>query len=262
MPTRVLVAPTALRLSALLVLGALASPGAAGGRAAQGAESAEARGKRVIEQAVVAAGGLPALRSIRDVTTRGTVKLITPMGETGGTTVAEVVYPDKTRSSLSLPMGIMVQGYDGSTGWMKMGGQVMDLPPVMLPEMRRGIVTAAGVDLLRLAAVGEARVEALDVVEIEGRKADAVSWKQGEVEMRVYFDAETHLLAKIAYRSNSPDGASEVEILTSDFREVGGLKVPFTVVGVQNGRQFIEQRFSEVTFNSGLAPTGFGKPAP
>jgi hypothetical protein len=227
----------------------------------QPSDPAVARAKQVVDQAVTAVGGLTALQSVMDVTTRGTLTLVTPMGNMNGETFSEVVFPDKTRSTLTLPMGLMAQGFDGTAGWMKMGGQVMDLPPEMLPEMRRGIITAAGVQLLRLAAAGEARVEALEPAEVGGRKTDVVSWKRGDVEMRVFFDAGTHLLAKIAYRANSPEGAKDVEILTSEFRETGGLKVPFKVVGFQGGQQYIELVATEVKLNSGIAPSGFGKPA-
>lgn len=219
-----------------------------------------AAGKAVIDRAVAAAGGLEKLAAVKDVTTRGTVKLATPMGEVSGETVAEVLYPDKSKSVTKLAMGEVVQAYDGGAGWMKMGPQPpMDLPPMMVPELRRGIVTALGIDLLRKAAAGEAEVHAIEPAEVEGGKVDGVAWSLGDVQMRVYFDPSTHLLSKLAYRGVSPQGAMDVEVRVSDFREVEGLKVPFKVVGFQNGQQYLDLTVSGVTFNSGIDPAGFQK---
>lgn len=224
-------------------------------------ESAQ-RGKAIIARAVAAAGGAEKLAAIMDVTTRGTVKLTTPMGEMSGDAVAEVVYPDKMRSTVTLAMGQMVQAFDGTSGWMKMGPQAMDLPAVMLPEMRRGVVSALGIELLRRAAAGDAEVNAVEDGEVNGRKAEAVRWKMGDVEMTAFFDAETHLLAKLAYRSVTPQGATDVEVLPSDFREVEGVKVPFKVVGFQNGQPYIDSATAAITFNSGIDPAAFAKPQP
>jgi hypothetical protein len=46
----------------------------------------------------------------------------------------------------------------------------------------------------------------------------------------------------------------------SDFREVQGVKVPFKVVGFQNGQQYLEMQARDVTFNTGVDPKGFAKP--
>lgn len=230
------------------------------GAATTASPEAMAQGKALIARAVAAAGGAGRLAAIKDVTTRGTVTVTTPMGEMKGEAVAEVVYPDKMRSTLTLPMGQMVQAFDGKGGWMKMGPQAMDLPPAMLPEMRRGVVSALGIDLLRRAAAGEAEVSALPAAEVDGRKVDVVRWKMGEVEMTVSFDAETLLLAKLAYRSVTPQGAVDVEVMPGDYREVDGLKVPFKVKGLQNGQPYLESLSSTVTFNTGIDPAGFAKP--
>ncbi len=232
------------------------------GTAVAATPEAATRGKAIVARALAAAGGAEKLAAIKDLTTRGTVKLTTPMGEMSGEAVAEVVYPDKMRSTITLPMGQMVQAFDGTSGWMKMGPQAMDLPPAMLPEMRRGVVSALGIELLRKAASGEAEVTALDPAEVDGRKVDAVRWKLGDVEMTAFFDAETQLLAKLAYRSVTPQGATDVEVFPSDYREVDGVRVPFKVVGRQNGQPYIDSVSSAVTFNAGIDPAGFGKPQP
>ena len=40
------------------------------------------------------------------------------------------------------------------------------------------------------------------------------------------------------------------------------MKVPFKVVGRQNGQPYIDSVSSAVTFNTGIAPAGFAKPQP
>lgn len=241
--------------------------GAAATRAyAQGAPQASPANaggaKSVVQAAVQAAGGAEKLAAVKDFVSRGQVTVQSPMGEVSGEMVAEVVYPDKTRSVLKLAMGEMVQAFDGQSGWMKMGTQAMDLPAALLPEVRRGIVTAGGISLLRKAANGEAAVSLLEPAEVNGRKADVISWKEGDLDMRLYFDAETHLLAKLAYRAASMQGTTDVEVLPSDFRDVSGLKIPFKVQTTQNGQKYLEMVATEMKVNAGVDAAAFSKPAP
>ena len=230
-------------------------------RAVSQSASADPRATTVVQQAVAAIGGADRLAGVKDFVSRGQITVQSPMGEVSGEILAEVLYPDKTRSVLKLAMGEMVQAFDGKAGWMKMGAPPMDIPDALLPELRRGIVTAGGIDLLRKAASGEAQLSPLDTIDVGGRKAEGISWKVGDVEMKAYYDAETHLLAKLAFRANSPQGSADVEVLPSDFRDAGGLKVPYKMLSTQNGQKYLEMIATEIKVNAGVDPASFAKPA-
>jgi hypothetical protein len=73
------------------------------------------------------------------------------------------------------------------------------------------------------------------------------------------FDAATHLLAKVAYRSVTPQGTGDIEVALTDYRDVGGIKYPFQVVGYQQGKKYLQLAVSEVKINGGVAPERFSK---
>ena len=246
--------------AALVALAVPLAGGAQPAPAAQAPADARARGMELIKQAAAAMGGADKLAAVKDVTVKGKVVLNGPMGEVTGESVALVLYPDKIKSTITLPMGEMVQGYDGKTAWVQMGGQSQELPAAMNEEMERSIVTSGAVGLMRLALDGQAEVEAAGEADVNGKKVDVLRWKRGTLEIQLSLDAQTHLLSKLAYRGTTPQGQMDVEIISSDHRDVGGIKMPFKVVGLQSGQQYLQLTVTDVQVNTGIDPAVFAKP--
>jgi len=75
------------------------------------------------------------------------------------------------------------------------------------------------------------------------------------------FDAETGLLTRLVRFSNSPVGRIVSRIDYSDYRDVGGVKMPFkwTVIWL-DGRSRYE--LTSVQPNAAIDPTRFARPAP
>ena len=98
---------------------------------------------------------------------------------------------------------------------------------------------------------------------MDDRATDVVRWTSRDLEVRIFLDAQTHLISKLAYRAAAPGAPApvDVEVVTTDFREVAGMKFPFRVVGYQNGQKNFEMTATNVKVNSGIAPSGFSKPA-
>jgi hypothetical protein len=157
-------------------------------------------------------------------------------------------------------MGDMVQGYDGKTAWVQMAGQSQELPAAMNEEMERSIVTSGAIGLVRLALDGQAEVEATGEADVNGKKADTVRWKRGTQELQLFLNAQTHLLSKLAFRGTTPQGQMDIEILASDHRDAGGVKMPFKVVGLQGGQQYLQLTVTDVQINTGIDPAVFAKP--
>jgi hypothetical protein len=252
---RILLGAAAALALALPVTGA-AQPAPA----AEASPAARARGMELIKQAASAMGGPEKLAAVKDVTVRGKVLLNGPMGEVTGDSVALVLYPNKIKSTITLPMGDMVQGYDGKTAWVQMAGQSQELPAAMNEEMERSIVTSGAIGLVRLALDGQAEVEATGEADVNGKKADTVRWKRGTQELQLFLNAQTHLLSKLAFRGTTPQGQMDIEILASDHRDAGGVKMPFKVVGLQGGQQYLQLTVTDVQINTGIDPAVFAKP--
>ena len=224
------------------------------------ASADEARAKVIVQQAVAAMGGGQKLAEVKELVSAGKLTIQTPMGELSGDTKTEVVFPDKFRSTTALPMGDVVQSFDGTTASMAIGGQSLDVPPAMVNEMRRGIATAGGITMLLKAISGAAKVDALEPSEVAGRKVDVISWQEGENDLRASYDAETHLLAKLEYKASTPQGDADVVVTLNDFRDVAGVKLPFGMAATQNGQRYMEIEVTDIKLNPGVDTSKFGKP--
>ena len=245
-----------------------AAPAAAGSRTsvparqATGTETAgdSQRGLALVRAAAQAMGGADKLTAATNVIVKGDLVLTGPAGKVRGQSVAEVVYPDKIKSVTTLPMGRLVQAYDGRTAWVQMGGQTQELPAAMHEEMERSILTSGGIGIVREVLGGQAEAQAVEPVEVDGRKADVVLWRKGSHEIRLVLDAETHLVSRLSFRATTPQGPADIEVHVSDYRDVGGIQIPWKVVGYQNGEEYLDFEATDITLNAAIDPAVFGRP--
>lgn len=122
-------------------------------------------------------------------------------------------------------------------------------------------------DPLRLIANALARPESLrllssDTDGFEGRPHEVVGFTEPEgTLLTLYFDARTHLLSKLETWADSPVfGDTLTEQIYSDYRSVGGVKVPFRFV-VRNAGEIVQElAYSEVRINTPLEPAMFDVP--
>jgi hypothetical protein len=163
------------------------------------------------------------------------------------------LFPDKYRMQMTLPMGQVVQGYDGKIAWMQQGTQTREMPEQMAAEVRNGITRAGSLGLLRTALDGSAEIAATD--------ANTILWKKGDATVRMTFDPQTKRVAKLAYRGIGMSGPADVEIEFGDYRKVGDVWWPHKSNITQNGQKFGELVLNEIVFNPELKPELFTKPA-
>jgi predicted Zn-dependent peptidase len=228
--------------------------------AAAGPDAA-ARGMALVKAAAEAHGGATKLAEVKDSTSSGTLTLTTPGGEMEGKVLSVILQPDKSRGTISLPFGELVQIFDGTGGSMNVPGQgAMDIPPPMLPELRRAVLLNAGVGVLREALNGGAQVAALESKTVEGVNLDRVSWKKGDLDMVLGFDPKTHYLVNVTYRGMTQQGPADSETRLSDFKPTAnGIVAPMHVTTFQNGQQVVDVVISEWRFNTGVTADVFKK---
>jgi len=218
-------------------------------------------GMALIKAAAEAVGGAAKLASVKDGTTTGAITLSTPNGELQGKSKSTILHPDKSRAVITLPVGEIVQNFDGARGWIRMGEQpANDIPPTMRPELQRAILMSGGVGVLREALEGGAQVAALEPKAVEGTTLDRVSWKKGDLEMVLGFDPKTHLLVNVGYRGQTQQGPAESELRLTDYKPAAnGLMVPMHTMTFQNGQKVVDLVISEWLFNTGVTPDTFAK---
>jgi len=82
----------------------------------------------------------------------------------------------------------------------------------------------------------------------------------GKVPVNMYFDDESGLLTRIVTYVDSPVGLSPTQVDYSDYRELGGLKVPYKVIATWlDGKSTIQ--LTEIKANVPIEASKFARPA-
>ncbi len=159
--------------------------------------------------------------------------------------------PLKRRLEISLPMGELIQGFDGKVGWISMMGQVQDQSAAMQERKHYGLT------LLRKLDNGSWEGRPLPTEDWQGKEASVVELRDGEGHRTAFgVDPTSHLL--FATRFNLQ--GTEVEERYGDHRKVDGVQVPHQVEVRQNGSTMIEINLDEVEINPDLEGSLFAKP--
>ena len=152
-----------------------------------------------------------------------------------------------------------IRSYDGKTGWIK-------TPLTVLGEYQ---LNGSELDGARLdaqlsfpAQLKQAltNLRTLDPATIDDREVDVV---QGNGPRRLfatlYFDRQTGLLLRMVRYGNSPIGRLPTQIDYSDYRDVGGIKMPFRFTFAWlDGRDAFQ--LNDVQLNVPIDAAKFGRP--
>ncbi len=222
-------------------------------KAAPASAADQSQALEVIQKVHAALGGKAFLEQ-RTQISKGTGS-ITPPGMPQAMPIPSVVtyrvLPDKERSEIQLPMGTMIQVFDGKAGWTSLGPQTQDTTAQGKEEQLYGF------DLLRQAGKPGYTVRSLPDGDVAGKPAKVVEIADAEGHAtRFFLDSQTNLVTKVAFESNG----QETEAVYTDYREVSGIKIPFQTNVSQNGQPFVEIKYSEVQVNAPVDEGLFKKP--
>jgi zinc protease len=227
---------------------------AQGGLQAQ--EAATPTAEQVVANYVKAVGGRAAVQKITSRVMKGTVD-----GGAGTLFPLEIMQkaPNKSLSVMEVPdQGKIKQGFDGKTGWQSAPGLgVEDITGTLLTALRRNSQFYRWLRMKELFAtlemVGTSKVGERDAFVMVATPAEGLPEK-------FYFDTETGLLTKWDYQLETPGGVVSVETFYEDYREVDGIKLPFTLR--QNSPDNVLLfKFTEIKHNLPLDDAQFAKPA-
>jgi hypothetical protein len=177
---------------------------------------------KIVEQYVKAAGGAKALARIQTVTLEGT---FTSDDGKSGTYTLDTKLPNRYYSELLMGEKNLIEAYNGKSAWhQNAAGQLATLvgPEGMQLEAAGQYYNSRLLNLkkskITLTLLGPAQVRGKDSLQLEVTTATGVK-------RQVFFDPETHLIAKEA----ATVGGVEEEILYDDYRTVEGLKLPHRI---------------------------------
>jgi len=211
---------------------------------------------QVLERYVQACGGKEALEKVTSRISRGTVEI--PAAGVRGTFESYAQAPNKVAVVIELPgLGTIQEGFDGAVAWVKD-------PFTGVREKSGRELSATRLDAdfykpLRLkelypkiALKGKEKVDGSEVYVLEATPAEGGS-------ERWYFDIATGLLKRVDVEREGPQGKIPLEVHLEDYREVDGLRLPFTVRQVSPVFSVI-LKTEEVKHNVPIEGGKFAKP--
>ena len=165
--------------------------------------------------------------------------------------------PEKRVSFTHTPDGDSVTAFDGHEGWLGAPGR-----PVR--EMHGSDIDAAAMDAdLHFPAHLKdmfSKVEVRGTEKVGDRGAYlVVGQRDGKTPLRLYFDEQSGLLLRLVRYGETPLGRLPTQIDYADYREAGGVKIPFRWNLARPGGRFTIQ-VSEVKQNVPVDDAKFARP--
>jgi hypothetical protein len=220
----------------------------------EGAVVGAPEAEELIDKYLQAVGGAAAVDKITSRVMKGTITF-------GDRNIPIDIYskePDKRVSFTHTPDGDSITAFDGREGWLGAPGH-----PAR--EMHGPDLDAAAMDAdLHFAAHLKSMFSEVKVRGVEkiGDK-DAyvvVGQREGKTALRLYFDEKSGLLLRLVRIADTPLGLLPTQIDYADYRDAGGVKIPYRWTLARPGGRFTIQ-VSEVKENVPVDDAKFVKPA-
>ncbi len=169
--------------------------------------------------------------------------------------------PDKFYSKVTTQQGVTERGFNGTAAWEKSARGVNELMNPVLDDLKSMFLFFRNIKLREqftgIRMGGKEKIGNRDVYVIAGRTAD----QKAE---RLFFDAETGLLLRRIAYIQTPIAVIPEQIDFEDYRDVDGVKLPFTVkvASVEPGL-VSTRKYSEIKLNVPVDDSKFNmSPAP
>ena len=212
---------------------------------------------QIIDKFVQAIGGKAAVEKLSSRQAKGTFDL-PAMGVSAPMEVYSKA-PNKTYMTIDIPgFGAVQRGYDGTVGWSSSPQEgLRELTGGELSQMKIGSDFYRDVKLLQLfpkmTVKGIEKVSDHDAYVVEATSADGFTEK-------MFFDVQSGLLVRTDYDAETAQGKMPMSSVLSDYREVDGVKVPFST-SVKSAVMEYTVKIDSVKHNVAVEDTKFAKPA-
>jgi hypothetical protein len=209
----------------------------------------------ILEKYLTAVGGVEALKKVSSRVEKGSAT----MGDRQIPIEIFTQAPDKRVSYLHLPNGDSVTAYDGSKGWLGNPGRP---PRAMGASENEGARLDA--DLYFPSHLKEifGSFKVGDPEKIGGEEALLVrAQREGKPVVKLYFDRQSGFLVRMVRYADTPVGLLPTQVDYADYRDSGGVKIPFRwTIGRPSGSFTIQ--LDHVDVNVPVDAAKFAPPAP
>ena len=211
---------------------------------------------QILNHYIDAVGGRSAWMSLTSRMTTGTIEV--PSANLSGAIELREKAPDRILSEIRISGTLFRQGFDGTVAWTDdPQNGLREQSGAELSEARRDADFYHPLDMrklyTKLTVVGTEKIGDRDTYEVE---ADV---PEGDPD-KIYFDAVTGLPARLLSHRHSPQGVVDLSEDFDDYREVDGIKRPFTIRETSGGAAFAIH-ITEIRHNVLLDDSVFTKPA-
>ncbi len=221
----------------------------------ESSDASLAEGKQILLKAQAASGGAEKLAAVKDYTMLAEYSIDPAVPNIGGSKIVQTdkwVAPTAFRQDSTLPAGRVSAYTDGKVGW------------ISTPQ---GWGALAGVQRNQvLGDLFRVYYRLLLSDRIEGRTVNATGDSSVQITdttgqaSSVEFDPETRLPKRVSYDTQQAGGAPIYsEDVYGDFRDVGGIKVPFKITINQGGHKFADILVKDYKINTGLTSLELGR---
>jgi hypothetical protein len=224
--------------------------------AAAAPSSATPSADQILDRYVEAIGGRAAWKKLTSRISTGTIDI--PEMSASGSVENREKAPNRSLSTVTINGSSFRQGFDGTAGWSddpKFG--LRELSDGELEDTRRDADFYHPLDLHILysnfTVTGREKIGEHVAYAVEAARAGAEPDK-------LYFDIQTGLLLRILSRRFTADGVETFQDDLEDYREVDGVKLPFTVHQTSTDLAFTI-KFTQIHQNVDLDDGQFSKPA-
>ena len=211
---------------------------------------------QILAKYTEALGGSAVIEKLKTRTMKGTVEM------SNGNTLGYEIYqtaPDKLSVVLNTPkQGVIRRGFDGKTAWEQSdrGGRSIQGTELFYlrryPDLFKD--TRLQGQFTRISYGGKEKVDGKDVYVLRGVGVDG----KGE---RLYFDVTSGLLVRRITSTTTIVGLIPEQVDYQDYRDVDGMKVPFTIrVTSIDSFWNSTRKFTEIKMNVPVDETKFNEP--
>ena len=225
--------------------------------ATSGSAPANPTADQILEKYYQAIGGSAAIDKLKSRVMKGT--LVANNGNELGYELDQSG-PDSVLAILTTPQaGVIERGFDGTIGWEKSARGIRDLGVDETGYLRRYPALYTDIKLKeqfsRISFGGKPKIDGRDVYAI---RATTTGGKREQL----FFDVETGLLVRRTTSTTTLIGTIPEQVDFSDYRDVDGLKLPFTIrVSTVDPTYSVVRKFTEIKLNVPVDPKRFSKPA-
>ena len=210
------------------------------------------KGRLILARAQQAAGGADKLAGIKDYIQTMELKIAPAAGGFAVKQTNSWIDPSFLRQESVMPIGKVTAYADGKSGWIV-------TPPGPGPLTGPDLTQVAG-DIFRVY------FRLLISDRLPGRTVNAVGGDTVEIGdgaghmAQLTIDPATGLVSKMRYQAvNLAGPPMTVEQSFTDFRDAGGVKVPYKIAVTQGGSPFGEMAVTDWKVNTGIKPEDLQK---